>query len=404
MSSAAAPPTVRLELTSRIAVQDPIPVFHRVLAAGPVLYEPDLGGYVVGRYEDVKEILKLESDFAQHAEFHEKMVGARDFLGMADPEHAQVRAAFSPSFTPPAVRDLEAETRSIVFRVISECLDAAQVPEPFEGVAAIGRPVAGGTLAALLRVPSGDVSQFMQWADDISKTIEALVEPDPDERVRLEQVGADATKLLLEYAGTLLRQRTGVKHPSDLVSRFANSPVGRALPAIEKRANIARIILGGHDNTWKLIAHMLLEFGRRRDQWRAVVADRSLIPAAVEEIQRFLTPAPVIQRVATRDLRVGGYVIPAGSHVFLMLGAANHDPARWSKPDEFDIFRPRKAHLDFGIGPHVCIGGSITRMELRVVLESLAERMPNYRLVDDDVQYGPIFMSRGPREVWMTAA
>jgi hypothetical protein len=363
-----------------------------------VIYDPDLGGYVVGHYDDVREIFKLDADFAQHAEFHEKMVGARDFLGMADPEHAEVRSAFSPSFTTSAVRTLESATRAIVEDAVTMSLGAGD----FDGVSAIGRPVAGGTLAALLHVPSGDVAKFMGWAEDIGKTTEALAEPDLHERARLEQAGVEATKLLLDYAGVLLRERGG-EHHADLVADFANSAVAGQMPPIERQANIARIILGGHDNTWKLIAHMLVEFGRRRDQWRAVVADRGLIPAAVEETLRYVTPAPVIQRVATRDLTVGGYGIPAGSHLFLMLGAANHDPSRWPEPDKFDIFRTRRPHLDFGLGPHVCIGGSTTRMELRVLLECLADLMPDYHLVTDDIQYGPIFMSRGPREVWMAA-
>jgi pimeloyl-[acyl-carrier protein] synthase len=392
-------PVVRLTLASPEAVQNPVPVFHRVLEAGPVIYDPDLGGYVVGHYDDVRTILKLDADFAQHAEFHEKMIGARDFLGMADPEHAEVRSAFSPSFTTSAVRTLESATRAIVDDAVTMSLKSRD----FDGVATIGRPVAGGTLAALLHVPSRDVPTFMGWAEDIGKTTEALAEPDPGERARLEQVGIEATKLLLDYAGVLLRDQGAGEHHPDLIADFANSAVARQMPAIERQANVARIILGGHDNTWKLIAHLLVEFGRRHDQWRAVVADRSLIPAAVEETLRYVTPAPVIQRVATQDVTVGGYRISAGSPLFLMLGAANRDPSRWPEPDEFDIFRPHRPHLDFGLGPHVCIGGSTTRMELRVVLEALADRMPDYHLLNDDIQYGPIFMSRGPREVWIAA-
>jgi cytochrome P450 len=390
-------PVIRLALASPEVIQDPITVFHRVLETGPVIFEPDLGGYVVGHYDDIREILKLDADFAQHAEFHEKMIGARDFLGMADPEHAEVRSAFSPSFATSAVRILESATRAIVKDAMTVALELGT----FDGVATIGRPVAGGTLAALLRVPPADVPKFMGWAEDIGKTTEALAERNPRERARLEKIGAKATNLLLDYAGVLLCERGACDPGADLIAGFANSAVAVQMSAIERQANIARIILGGHDNTWKLIAHMLVEFGRRRDEWRAIVADRSLIPAAVEEIMRFVTPAPVIQRVATHDVVVGGYSIPAGSHLFLMLGAANHDPARWPAPDKFDIFRARRPHLDFGLGPHVCIGGSTTRMELRVVLEYLADQMPHYHLLDDDIQYGPIFMSRGPREVWM---
>ena len=263
MNSADAP-VVRLSLASPDAVQNPVPVFHRVLEAGPVIYDPDLGGYVVGHYDDVRAILKLDADFAQHAEFHEKMIGARDFLGMADPEHAEVRSAFSPSFTTSAVRTLESATRAIVDEAVTMSLKSGD----FDGVASIGRPVAGGTLAALLHVPSRDVPKFMGWAEDIGRTTEALAEPDPGERARLEQVGIEATKLLLDYAGVLLREQGAGGHHPDLIADFANSAVARQMPAIERQANVARIILGGHDNTWKLIAHLLVEFGRHRErQW-----------------------------------------------------------------------------------------------------------------------------------------
>jgi cytochrome P450 len=393
-------PVVRLKIASAAAVQDPTSVFRQLLSAGRIVFDPDLDAFVVGHFADVRDILKRADDFAQHAEFHEKMIGARDFLGMADPEHAEVRSAFAPSFVPRAVRELEVQTREIVTRVIDGC--ASDQGGVFDGIARIGRPVAGETLAAMLNIPTDDIAIFMRWAEDISRTIESLAEPDPERRLELEQAGADATKMLLEYAGALAHERR-VGTGSDVVTRFITSEVGKSLPALEQQANIARIILGGFDNTWKLIGHMLVLFGQHQDQWHALRSDPDLIDPAIEEILRFVTSSPVIQRVATRDLEFAGVQIRRGTHVFLMLGAANRDPARWPDGDRFDITRNHHPHLEFGIGPHVCIGGFVTRMELRTLLVELAARLPEIRLADEQITYGPIFMARGPREVWLTA-
>jgi cytochrome P450 len=400
-------PIVHLGLAWPVSIQDPHGVFDRALSVGTLGFDPDLGGYVVGQYDTVRDVLRREADFGQHAEFHEKMIGARDFLGMADPDHAEVRAVFAPAFTPPAVRALEDATRQIVREALDRCAELNTAEGGFDLVAAIARPVAGGTLAALLGVPPDDTIQFMQWADSIGKTTEALAQRDPDERARLERIGSDATKLLLDYAETLLRARSGDAGDNeanfDLVAAFAHSMVARQMSDAERQANIARIILGGHDNTWKLISHLLVELLRRPDYWERLRADPGLISPAVEEVLRYVTSAPVIQRVARTPQRIGDYEVPAGAHVFVVLGAANHDPARFERPHEFDIDRPRVAHLDFGLGPHVCIGGSTTRMELRVVLEEMLLRFPQARLDQDEIQYGPIFMSRGPMAARLVA-
>ena len=156
-----------------------------------------------------------------------------------------------------------------------------------------------------------------------------------------------------------------------------------------------RLILpAGAETTFRASGNLLFGLMTHTDQLDAVRDDRSLIPQAIEEGLRWEPPLLLTTRVATRDTTLGGQDVPAGSGVTVSLGAANRDPARYPDPDRFDIFRDPKQHISFGHGPHMCLGMHLARMEMRVVVNALLDRLPDLRLDpdgDDPHIHGQIF-------------
>jgi cytochrome P450 len=119
------------------------------------------------------------------------------------------------------------------------------------------------------------------------------------------------------------------------------------------------------------------------DQLDAVRNDRSLLPNAIEEGLRWEPPLLTIMRTAVEPTSVGGVDLPAGAMLVVNMGAANHDEKRWAEADEFDIFRPMSAHIAFASGPHMCLGMHLARMETKVAINRIFDRLPNVRLDPD---------------------
>jgi cytochrome P450 len=143
------------------------------------------------------------------------------------------------------------------------------------------------------------------------------------------------------------------------------------------------LLAAGSGTTWKQLGITLTALLQRPEVLAAVRADRQLLRPAIEESLRWMPTDPMFSRHVTRDIDFQGAQIPKGAVMHLCLGAANRDPARWERPDEYDISRPPKPMLAFGNGPHVCIGMHVARAEMAVGIGALLDRLPNLRLDPD---------------------
>jgi len=151
-----------------------------------------------------------------------------------------------------------------------------------------------------------------------------------------------------------------------------------------------RLLLpAGAETTYRSSSNLLWGLLSNPDQLDALRADRSLMPQAIEEGLRWEAPLIGIMRTAAHDTEVCGVPVPAGSTVAINIGSANHDETVWENPEAFDIFRPQKQHLAFAWGPHMCLGLHLARMETRVLLTQLLDRLPNLRF-DPDAEISPI--------------
>jgi cytochrome P450 len=194
-----------------------------------------------------------------------------------------------------------------------------------------------------------------------------------------------ASRWLGDYFLGLIEQRRSKPGGDDLISvLIAAECEGDRLADADIVAFLRVMLPAGAETTYRSTSNLVQGLLTHPDQLAALRADRSLIPKAIEEGLRWEAPLTAIARTATRDVEIGGVEIPAGAMVNISIGAANHDHDRWGPTaEELDILRPSQAHLAFANGPHVCLGLQLARMESRVFLERLLERLPNLRLDPD---------------------
>jgi cytochrome P450 len=204
-----------------------------------------------------------------------------------------------------------------------------------------------------------------------------------------------ALKPMLEYFSRLASERRA-NPGTDLMSALAAMQNRSDAPCSEAvLANCAFLLTAGHLNTINLIGNGTLALLRHPHQLRLLREQPTLLPSAVEELLRYDSPAQIIMRVAQEDAVIGGKRIAKGQRVFLLLGAANHDPERFAEPDRLDLARQDNRHLAFAPGTHYCLGAALGRLEGQVAIATLVQRFPRLRLVDAPLEWHRNLVIRG---------
>jgi cytochrome P450 len=200
-------------------------------------------------------------------------------------------------------------------------------------------------------------------------------------------------------------QRRIHERTDDFTSGLLN--IRDADPTALSQEEITSVIYGfsfaGHETTTNLIANTVRQLLLHREAWNVLCDDPGLIPNAVEEALRFDTSVITWRRITARATEIGGIPVPQGARLLLLLGSAGHDSAQFEDPDTFHIGRANsKDHLAFGKGIHFCLGAPLARMQVRIVLELLSQRLPSLRLMpDQDLRFSPNISFRGPEHLWV---
>jgi cytochrome P450 len=309
------------------------------------------------------------------------MLMGRTILEMDEPEHRIHRHLVSPAFRTKVLASWE---QSLVGAVVDELLDRVAPHGAADLVRALTFPFPVQVIARILGLPRADYPQFQRWS------------------LQLISVGVNfdravhASHQLKEYFAPIVADRRR-KPQDDLISDLCASEVdGHQLDDEEIYAFLRLLLPAGVETTYRSSGNLLFGLLSNPAQLDALRADRSLMGQAMEEALRWEPPLLLIMRVATRDIELGGIHIAAGTAVGTNLGAANRDDVRYARPDEFDIFRDPKQHMAFGFGPHMCLGMHLARMETRVAINAVLDRLPDLRLdpAADDVHiHGDIFRS-----------
>jgi cytochrome P450 len=339
--------------------------------------------FLVYGYDEVAEVLRNDEAFSSAIilAFFGDALGKHVLLGMDEPEHRRHRALVSSAFTQ---RALARREQDLVARVADELIDRFAGRGHAELVREFTFPYPSQIIAGLLGLPREDYPQFQRWSISLLSIT-----------VNRERAVAAAEALRQYFIPILAARRAEPR--DDLISTLARAEIDGEKLSDEEIFSFLRLLLpAGVETTYRSLGNLLFGLLSNPDQLAAVRADRSLIPRAIEEAVRWEPPLLSITRVAARDTELAGMRIPAGCAVMPILGAANRDERRWPDPDRFDVFRQPKPHLGFGYGTHVCLGTHLARLEMRVALELLLDRLPELRLDpagDDQHIRGGVFRS-----------
>ena len=357
----------------------PHDVFARLRREAPVFlhHRPDRPPFwVVARYQDVVSVSRDWSSFSsgRHgALLDEQPERARQqqsqtMVNLDPPEHTRLRGLVGRFFTPAAI---ESRTRRI--RALSTViLDRVSEQGECDFVRDIAAAFSLAVIAEMLGFPDEDDRRRVDRLTTI------LSDP-------LEQAFPDATMRasmeIFEFANELAGWRR--RAPSDdLVSVLTLAqPDGERLTQREFELFFLLLATAGHVTTRHLLAGAMLALFEHPPQWRALVENPALLGTGAEEMLRWVTPGMQFQRTAARDAVIGGQPVAAGDRVALYYVSANRDESAFENPGRFDLARTPNAHVSFGAGgPHFCLGSSLARLEIRVLFDELARRMPDIEL------------------------
>ena len=380
---------------------DPYPFYKRLREEEPVHWSEAVDAWVLTRYDDVVAVLRdprfsadrrgARNRYAQEAmaaaeEHGGPLARANTMLTADPPEHTRMRLLISKAFLPRAVEKLRPHIQDIA----DELLDAAQDPGRLDILMDLAYPLPMIVIAELMGVPTEDRAQFKRWYDDVVATLGGgFAAPEVLER------GAQIGQELAEYFREVIADRR--REPrEDLVSILvAGADEGDVLSEGQLLATCVVALIAGNETTRNLIGNGMLALLRNPDQLQKLWQDRSLVESAVEEILRYAGPVQATARVATEDVQIDGRPVKKGQLVFIIVAAANRDPARFPDPEKLDITRRNNHHVAFGSGIHSCLGQPLARLEARIAFDTLARRIPNPRLAIDEVEWGPSFILRG---------
>jgi cytochrome P450 len=380
-------------------VRDPYPMFDGIRADSPVLHV-ELGAGSSGRYRHDEKAPRLTSLFTvtdyelarqvltdtsrfSSASYEMTMgqVMGRTILEMDPPEHQRHRALVAKAFR---TRVLERWSDEIIGGTVGELIDAFARDGQADLIPQLTFPFPVRVIARVLGLPEADWPRFLQLSTQLIAVM------------RNWEGALAASRELRGYFAEIIADRR--RHTrDDLVSQLIEAEVdGRRLSDEEIYPFLLLLLPAGAETTYRSSSNLLFGLLSHPDQLEAVRADRGLVPQAIEEALRWETPLLTVARSATEEVELGGVRIPAGSFVAVSLGAANRDPGRFADPDAFDTFREDKQHISFGDGAHKCLGMHLARLEMRVLLNAVLDRLPGLRLdpdADDPHIHGLIFRS-----------
>ena len=365
-----------LNLFSDEVRRNPYPAYEQLRSRSPVLHEPHSGLWMVFDYESVKRALQDHEAFSSIVAPPSAMTS--QWLVFTDPpRHSKLRALILRAFTPRAVASLEPR----ILALSHELLDRTSARGEMDLAADFSVPLPLMVIAEMLGVPTEDQPRFKRWSDVMMALGYAVA--GTEEAARVQREFSEVTGEMRLYVRDLASQRRAAPR-DDLLTRLVEAEVeGERLTEDELLGFVQLLLSAGHETTTNLIDNAFLCFLEHPEQLARLRAEPGLLPSAIEEVLRYRSPVQAMFRVTRTEVSLHGQVIPPGKMVLAMIGSANRDPRRFQDPDRFDISREPNPHIAFGHGIHFCIGAPLSRLEARVGLSVLLERMRDFSLASD---------------------
>ncbi len=363
-------------------IRNPYPALHALCRESPVHVGPiDLGEgaeiadptrpapVTVLGFDEVVQVLRDNETYSSNV--YGEVVGmvmGRTMLEMDEPEHRAIRTLVAPSFRSKMLERWEEE---LVARVVNELIDTFIDEGRTDLVRSVTFNFPVQVIARILGLPREDYPTFQRWALELTSVAANW------------ERGVAASAALRDYFADVMAERRAAPG-DDLISDLVRTEVDGEHLSDEEIFSFLRLLLpAGVETTYRASGSLLFALLEDRAQFDALYADRSLFAPAFEEVVRWEPPVTVILRRATRDTELAGVTIKEGADLALLIGAANRDERKYPDPDRYDMFREQRQHVGFGFGVHVCLGMHLARMESRIAVNTLLDRLGPFRLDPD---------------------
>jgi cholest-4-en-3-one 26-monooxygenase len=357
----------------------PHEAFRLLRKEAPVHFQKEPNGrgyYVITKYDDIVTISKNPKTFSSYhgtniEEYPPEALDAVRMLmvNMDPPQHNKFRKLASVAFTPRVVKALEPHIRERTQKILREVQEKRDV----DIVANMAGELPLQVICDLGGVPQADRHLIFNWSNRL------IGFDDPEFQTSFED-GTIAAAEVWQYANQLAEDRKG-KTGDDFVTLLVNAEVdGNRLTEMEFDAFFLMLMVAGNETTRNLISGGLLALLENPAEQARLVKDPSLVPSAVEEMLRWVTPVMYFRRTTTTDVEIRGVKIKEGEKVVMYYPSANRDEDVFTDPYKFDVGRTPNEHLAFGTGQHFCLGASLARLEIRIMFEELLKRLPKFEL------------------------
>lgn len=372
---------------------NPFQFYSIMRCSNPVVYDEKIDAWGVFRYYDVQSILgdyksfSAESERSKPLQGEDSPVAGKSLLKSDPPYHRTLRGVIASAFTPMAIEKLEPRIESIAHRLINQVIEKGNMD--LINDMAYTLPVT--VIAELLGVPTDDHNVFHKWFGRYFSQVVWL-----SEGVEINEDEHASTKHLFQlrseidnYFNAIIDKRT--KSPQqDLISGLIKAKAdGHALSREEVLSFCCLLFIAGHITTANLMGNTLLSLLQNPLQLKLLQSNTSsLISPTIEETLRYRSPIQATIRTVIKDVNIGEQKIQSGTKVYAWLGSANHDESVFPEPERFDIHRAPHghAHVGFGHGIHFCLGAPLARLELRIVLKILLNRLQNLELDPERIE------------------
>jgi cytochrome P450 len=388
--------------------RDPFPFYAHARQETPIFFSPILNMWIVTRHADILTVLRdpvvfssmniIEPPTPPPPEVLEILSQGIPFvptlINNDPPSHTRIRNLCNKAFSPQRVAGMEARIREIAQALVESFVHEgrADIIERF------ANPLPQTVIADIVGVPRSDTEKFVRLAGEWAAVIfEGL----PDDVLLQLAPGAVAFQA---YNAEMIAQRRD-NPQDDLMTDLVQAQMEGEVPLTDWEivSIVSTLLVAGHPTTTDLIGNALIVLTRHPEYLQALSKNPELAPAIVEEVLRLESPSPGLPRLCTQDFDLNGVTIPKGAKLFLAYTSANRDETVFPNAAQFDINRPNlNKHLAFGRGIHYCIGAPLGRLEGRIALEVLAQRLPNLRMVPGQtLDFSRNITFRGPEKLMM---
>jgi len=391
-------------LLSPANISNPFPMYARLREESPVHWNTHFGTWLLTRYSDVRSAFGDRARFSSQTGqailsraagfppdvMRDLEVGYRFFYRQIQSfdgaEHTMQRSLIAKAFTPKVIEDLRGLIQSRVDRLLEDLLRQGEC----DFVAQFAYPLPSLVIFDLLGVPEEHYSVLRASASAFARFPAAIYSQNYPVLAEIAGNLANTEGVLLG----LLRERRRSPKP-DLISALVAAREGTTALSDNEIVVLCNFLLfAGHETTANLLSGSVLHLLQERSHWNQLRENCELLPNAVEELLRFVSPVLSVARVLTEDFECRGTLMKKGDRIQLSVGAANHDPSQFADPEKLKLDRANPQSVAFGYGPHYCIGAGLARLEAQIALGSLLQHVPEMQLRTEAVEYHPVFYFR----------